>query len=189
MTNHVASLWLCDDFNPIWGAKNTSVALGRNEGCKLTDPIVYREMHAGEEQAVCDLVKQVFDEYVASDYGQDGIDEFFRFADPKAMKERVQSGCLVLVAQQGDMLVGMLEFDPPDTLAMLFITVKRQGIATKLLAMAITQNPQLAKLTVHSSPYAMPIYQKMGFKKAGERIAENGITYLPMELELTDKNA
>jgi hypothetical protein len=42
----------------------------------MTDAIFYRDMNLGEEQAVCDLVKQVFDEYVASDYGQDGIDEY-----------------------------------------------------------------------------------------------------------------
>ncbi len=100
----------------------------------MIEPIVYREMNSGEEQAVCDLVKQVFDEYVAPDYGQNGIDEFFRFANPCAMKERMQQpGGFVLVAQQGAVLVGMLEFYLPDSIAMLFVTVKRQGVATKLL--------------------------------------------------------
>jgi hypothetical protein len=161
-------------------------------GHRLIEPIIYREMVSGEEQAVCDLVKQVFNEYVASDYGQKGIDEFFRFAHPGAMKERMQSGGFVLVAQQGDALAGMLEFYPPDCIAMLFVTVKRQGVATKLLALAIsklqTTNPDLEKLTVHSSPYAEPIYRKMGFKKTGGTITENSITYIPMELALADEN-
>jgi hypothetical protein len=54
-----------------------------NLSWKLTtmEPITYTEMNTGEEQAVCDLVAQVFDEYVASDYEQDGVEEFFRCAD------------------------------------------------------------------------------------------------------------
>ena len=48
------------------------------------EAIVYRQMNAGEEQAVCDLVAQVFDEFVAADLEQRGIDEFYRFANPPA---------------------------------------------------------------------------------------------------------
>ncbi len=109
------------------------------------------------------------------------------------MNERVQSGGLVLLAQRGDELVGVLEFFPPNIIAMLFVTVKRKGIAAKLLQQAITkirtEDPTLGQLIVHSSPYALPIYQKMGFKVTGEKVTENGITYIPMELELSDKNA
>jgi hypothetical protein len=123
---------------------------------------MYREMNSGEEQVVCDLVKQVFDEYVGPDYGQEGTDEFFRFANPNAIRARMQSGGFVLVSVRSGELVGMLEFYPPDVIAMLFVTVKRQGIATKLLSLAITKitkaNNEIEKLAVHSSPYAVPIY-------------------------------
>ena len=150
------------------------------------DAIVYREMNTGEEQTVCDLVAQVFNEFVVSDYEQDGIEEFFRFANPSAMKERMQSNGFVLVAYQDDVLVGMLEFFLPDCIAMLFVTIQHQGIAKELLAQAISKarafNPELSKLTVHSSPYAETIYQKMGFRKTGNVTTENGITYIPMEL-------
>lgn len=158
----------------------------------MTDLISYREMQQGEEQAVCDLVKGVFDEYVAPDYGQDGIDEFFRFANVSAMRERMKSGGLVLVAQRGDELLGVIEFSPPNIIAMLFVTVRRKGVATALLKHAVekikTENPELKQLIVHSSPYALPIYEKMGFKVTGKKITENGIIYIPMKLSLTDTN-
>ena len=51
-------------------------------------PIVYREMISGEEQAVCDFVKQVFNELVAPDYAREGVEEFFRFVDASAIAER-----------------------------------------------------------------------------------------------------
>ncbi len=155
------------------------------------DLIVFREMKAGEEQTVCDLVKQVFNEFVALDYENDGIEEFFRFANPDALKERMQSDGFVLVAFKSDVLVGMLEFFPPDIIAMLFVTVRQQGIAKELLTQAISKarlsNPNLSKLTVHSSTYAEAIYQQLGFQKTGEIAAENGITYVPMELLLDDQ--
>lgn len=156
-------------------------------------PVYYREMKAGEEQTVCDLVARVFNEYVASDYGQDGIEEFFRFANPESMKERMQSGGFVLVAVQDDSIVGMLEFFPPNMVALLFVTVRHQGIAKKLLAHSIEKacilDPNFSKLLAHSSPYAEPIYQKMGFRKTGSVKTENGITYIPMELLLKRENA
>ncbi|MCU7806487.1 MAG: GNAT family N-acetyltransferase [Candidatus Thiodiazotropha sp. (ex Semelilucina semeliformis)] len=150
------------------------------------EPIVYQEMAAGEETAVCNLVADVFNEYVAPDYDQEGIDEFFRFADPDAMKERMLGGGFVLVAKRTGKLVGMLEFFPPDCVAMLFVTVHHQGIAKGLLARAIrkaqVRNPGLSKLIVHSSPYAESIYEKMGFRKTGGIQHENGIDFFPMEL-------
>jgi hypothetical protein len=145
-------------------------------------------MNPGEERSVCELVSQAFNEFVAPDYGQEGIEEFFRFANPDAMKERVQSGGFVLVVYQADVLSGMLEFFPPDRIAMLFVVIQHQGIAKELLTHAIRKacaiNPDLSKVTVHSSPYAEPIYLKLGFNKIGNVRTENGIRYIPMELQL-----
>jgi hypothetical protein len=152
----------------------------------LKESIVYREMNPGEERAVCDLVSKVFNEFVSPDYGQEGIEEFFRFANPGAMEERMRTGGFVLVAYQADVLVGMLEFLPPDRIAMLFVAISHQGIAKELLAHTIRKvrsvNPGLSKVTVHSSPYAEPIYLKMGFNKTGNARMEHGIMYIPMEL-------
>jgi hypothetical protein len=157
----------------------------------VREAIVYREMSPGEEQAVCDLVSRVFNEFVAPDYWKEGIEEFFRFANPRAMEKRMQSGGFVLVACHANILVAMLEFSPPDRIAMLFVATQHQGIAKELLAHAISKacavNPDLSKVTVHSSPYAEPVYLKMGFHKIGNATTERGITYIPMEL-LFEKN-
>ena len=151
--------------------------------------IVYREMRDGEEAAVCELVRQVFDEFVASDYCKEGINEFFKFANASALKKRVQGGGFVLVASKSDRLVGMLEFTPPDRIALLFVTLRRQGISKELLQRAIvrlrTAHPPIPKLTVHSSLHAEMVYQKMGFVRTGDTTTDHGITYVPMERSLT----
>ena len=145
-------------------------------------------MGAGEEKAVIALVEDVFNEYVAPDYEEDGVEEFFRFANADAMRERMRSGGFVLVAEHAGNLAGILEFAPPDCIAMLFVLVRRHGIARGLLSRAIKKalasNSSLPRLVVHSSPYAVRIYEKMGFRKSGDATKENGIEYVPMELAL-----
>ena len=124
----------------------------------------YREMVNGEEEVVSALVEGVFNEFVAPDYNEEGIAEFFRFANPDAMRERIRSGGFVLAAEYGGDLAGVLEFTPPNSIAILFVTVRRRGIAKGLLSQAIKKvliaNPSLSKLVAHSSPYAVVVYEK-----------------------------
>lgn len=156
----------------------------------MTENIEYREMRSGEEQEVCNLAKQVFNQYLAPDYDQEGINEFFRFTNPDAMKKRTQTEGFVKVAYQDDSIVGMIEFSPPNIIAMLFFSFQHHGIAKELLARSIFKireiKPDLTRLIVHSSHYAETIYQKMGFLITGEETKENGIIYIPMELSLID---
>ena len=49
--------------------------------------------------------------------------------------------------------------------------------------------PDLSKVTVHSSPYAGPIYLKLGFNRIGNVLTEHGITCIPMELLFQEKGA
>ncbi len=152
------------------------------------DELSYRQMEPGEEKSVCALVRLVFTELVAPDYEQAGIEEFFRFANPAAMQARVRAGGVVLVAATCHGLAGMLEFAPPDRIAMLFVSQRHRGIAKELLARILehvrTANPAVSKVTVHSSPYAEPVYRHMGFTPVGGMITENGIMYIHMELDL-----
>lgn len=154
------------------------------------ETITYEEMRSGEEQAVCKIVELVFNQLVAPDYEPEGVEEFFKFANAAAMADRVRSGGFVIVAKQSGKLVGMLEFVPPDRIAMLFVTLRSQGIGQELLARAIKKarsvNPGLSRVTVHSSPYAESAYERMGFRRTGNATTENGIRYTPMELWLRD---
>lgn len=155
------------------------------------DSVAYEEMRAGEEQSACDLVQLVFNELVAPDYEPEGVEEFFRFANPSAMAERRESGGFVLVAKQTGKLVGVLEFVLPDRIAMLFVTLRGRGIAKELVARAVKkarcENSGLSRVTVNSSPYAETFYRKMGFRPVGEAKIEHGIRYTPMELSLEER--
>jgi len=145
-------------------------------------------MRAGEEAEVCALVERVFNEFVAPDYGAQGVEVLFQFAHPAAMAERAGPGQVVIVAEQGADLVGMIEMRQCEHIAMLFVSQRGQGIGKELIKRAVEKcrkrKPDLKTITVNSSPFAEPIYAKMGFQATGPLQTKNGITFRPMACDL-----
>lgn len=93
----------------------------------------YRLMQRGEEESVCALVEKVFNEFVAPDYDLDGVNEFFRFANPPALAGRAGTEQVVMVAEKGPDLVGIIEILNCNHIAMLFVICRGRGIAKELL--------------------------------------------------------
>ncbi len=152
--------------------------------------IHYRPMNAGEESAVCDLIARSFNEFVAPDYSAEGVQEFFRYAHPDALRERAQADHFVLVAEAGHDLAGMIEVRASNHVALLFVdgAYHRQGIATELFRRALVicqQNqPDLKTVSVNSSPYAVPIYEKLGFHATNTEQLVHGIRFIPMIMDV-----
>jgi GNAT superfamily N-acetyltransferase len=143
-----------------------------------------RFMDEGEEQEVCALVDEVFDAYVAGDFSPEGVREFYRYAEPRAMAGRCREGNRVLVVEEEGRLLGMLELQGPDEIAMLFVDDRGRGLGRALvergLQLCREQVEDLEAVRVHASLYAVPIYRRLGFEAEGPRRTDNGITYVPM---------
>jgi predicted GNAT family N-acyltransferase len=141
-------------------------------------------MKPGEEGAVCALVARVFDAFVAPDFSPEGIQEFYEYAQPHAMARRAKAGGRVLVAEEGERIVGMLELRGVDHIALLFVETTGRGIGGRLVEQALRicsdDESRVQTVRVHSSRFAVPIYSKLGFEAEGPERTENGITYLPM---------
>jgi predicted GNAT family N-acyltransferase len=141
-------------------------------------------MKPGEEREVCALVARVFDEFVAPDFPPAGIEEFCKYAQPDAMARRGKAGDRVLVAEEEDRIVGMLELQGLEHIAMLFVETRGRGVGRRLVEHALQMcregAPGIEQVGVHASGYAVPIYRKLGFEAQGPERTENGITYLPM---------
>ena len=64
-----------------------------------------------------------------------------------------------------------------------------QGIGKRLfkksIAMCKKKAPAQTQITVNSSPYAVPIYKKLGFRETDKEQFKNGMRYQPMSLDLT----
>ncbi len=154
----------------------------------MTDQtVIYRSMNDGEERAVCRLVARVFADFVAVLYSPQGVREFLAYAaDFDQLRERLQNNHFVLVAETQGRIVGAIEVRNCDHISLLFVEgeLQRKGIGNGLwrraLVSCLANRPEVAKITVNSSPNAVEAYQKLGFQLDGLEQTENGIRFIPM---------
>jgi ribosomal protein S18 acetylase RimI-like enzyme len=84
----------------------------------------------------------------------------------------------------------MIEARGNDHVSLLFVDPEfhNRGIAKELLRQTVEHcraaQPGLSGIGVNSSSYAVAIYEKLGFRRAGERQVRNGIGFIPMFLDL-----
>ena len=67
-------------------------------------------MEAGEQNIVVDLVLNVFNEFVAPQYSDEGIEEFKKFVNAKAVENRYKDGNIFILAKDEDKTVGVIGF-------------------------------------------------------------------------------
>jgi len=148
-------------------------------------------MQPGEEIQVIDLVSRVFTQYVAPLYSDDGIREFMKYLDPSILAERSKGDHRVQVAESHDEIIGMIEIRGYSHVALFFVATEQQrkGIGRELLNKAVREcisiNPDLAEITVNSSPNAVFAYRALGFTEKDKEKTVNGIRFVPMALKLT----
>ena len=152
---------------------------------------VCRPMKAGEEGEVCRLMERVFMEFVAPGYPPEGVSEFLAVVDAEKMRRRVSAGNLVLVARGGNRLAGMIEVRDLSHVMLMFVdkAFQRQGIARRLFEAALSRclemRPDVKAVTVHSSPYAVAVYSRLGFEATGPEEFQSGMVFTPMRLNLS----
>ena len=154
------------------------------------ETISYRQMKAEDILEVNNLVTRVFDESVAPEYSAEGVREFYRYIEPTAFRERAQANHFGLIAVVQTKIVGMIEMRGYNHISLLFVdrNYQRRGIAKHLFSQAIqicqAHKPQPSEISVNSSSFAVPIYEKLGFDRVGGRQVRNGIGFVPMLLDL-----
>ncbi len=134
------------------------------------------------------LVEKVFNLFVASDYSSEGVETFFRLVTADYIESLASRNGFVYGAFSGDLLVGVLAVRDRNYISLFFIDSDFQGIGIgrKLFEVArkeIASNGEFA-INVHSSPFAVPVYEALGFDKIDIEQCEAGIRYTPMQLKL-----
>lgn len=151
----------------------------------------YGFLPSGEEQAAVDLVEQTFLSQVAPFYPPQGVDEFLSYVSVKAISQRLGAHSFMLAAYGRDGLAGIVEIDcSREHIALFFVKqeAQGQGVGRKLLSLALQElkkrNPNLAKVTVNSSPNSVKAYQALGFFTTDYQQEHNGISFRPMAIHL-----
>jgi len=145
-----------------------------------------RQTKPGEEVSVCNLVARSFNEFIAPEFTDQGIEEFFDYANPRELKKRSGSGYFSLVAESGSAIVGVIEIKGLSHISMLFVdkAYHRKGIAKRLIKSAFEKltagKRSIDIITVNSSRYAVPFYENLGFIQFDEEKTIYGVIHIPM---------
>ena len=127
------------------------------------------------------LVWNVFLKYEVPDYTQEGIDEFYKSIHDKEYLNMLT----IYAAYQEDKMVGVIATRSAGTHIALFFVEEnhhRQGIGKKLFEVVSKQN-ESEFITVNASPYAVPVYHKLGFHDTDTQQEVNGLKFVPMQME------
>lgn len=138
-----------------------------------------RELKENETEIALELAWNVFQEYEAPDYLEIGVKEFYRSVhDGQYLSKLRLYGAFIL-----EKLVGVIATRSEGThIALFFVNGEyhRNGIGSKLFQTALSECSS-NRMTVNSSPYAIPIYHKLGFNDTDMEQVVNGLRFTPME--------
>lgn len=144
--------------------------------------IMIRKIEKTAFDEALSLAWRVFQEYEAPDYTQQGIDEFYKsIHDENYLSKLSMYGAFV-----NEKLVGIIATRNMGThIALFFVdgNYHRQGIGKKLFQ-NVLENSAVSRITVNSSPFAVPIYRKLGFLDTDKEQTVNGLRFTPMTYEM-----
>jgi GNAT superfamily N-acetyltransferase len=86
------------------------------------------------------------------------------------------------VAEIAGELAGYIAMRPPTHLFHLFVDARwhRRGVGRALWEAALVTAGTSSDFTVNSSPYAVPVYEALGFRCDGAAQTRNGVQFQPM---------
>ena len=121
--------------------------------------------------------------YEAPDYTQEGMDEFYKSIHDTEYLEMLT----IYAAYKADKMIGVVATrSNGNHIALFFVdgNYHRQGIGKKLFEVVLKQNNS-GYITVNSSPYAVPIYHKLGFQDTDTEQVVNGLKFVPMHMAIS----
>jgi GNAT superfamily N-acetyltransferase len=146
----------------------------------------YRDMIPGEEQTVLALVLRGFDRFVRPDFSDEGVAEFTRVARSFVVEH--PEGHHVTVAERDGQVVGMIDVRDSSHVSLFFMEPAEQGrglgraLLTAALAKWSATGAAESAVTVYSSPWAVPVYERLGFLATGPETEHKGIRAVPMAM-------
>jgi GNAT superfamily N-acetyltransferase len=148
-----------------------------------------RNATAEDAEAISTLIKSVAHYFTLHPAGL-GAETFLQSIEPEAIQGYITAPnfryYIGLVEHQ---LAGVVAVRDTTHLYHLFVGQPFQG---RSLSRELWQHAKEAAIaagnhcgfTVNSTPYAVPVYERFGFKPSGPRVETHGIAFVPMELRL-----
>ena len=143
------------------------------------------------EATICDaaeisvLIRPLAEKYIACDFSPDGAQNLLTSMETKAIEGYFKSGFRYHVAEEHNVLAGVVGVRDSRHLYHLFVADEFQGggLARKLWRIALDtcrQAGNTGEFTVNSSKFAVELYRTFGFVESGPPATKNGVTSVPM---------
>ena len=132
------------------------------------------------------FAKKVYIECKDESYSEQGIETFYNFINNKEITKSFK----VYGAFEDKTLKGLIAADSQKRHICLFFVDKvsqGKGIGKELMRVVVNDNEN-SYITVNSSRYGVPIYEKLGFVKIEDEKEQDGLKFTPMKLILKFNN-
>ncbi|MES2933907.1 MAG: GNAT family N-acetyltransferase [Pseudomonadota bacterium] len=147
-----------------------------------------RSALATDATAISHLIKGVTHYFTLDQQGH-GAEAFLKGIEPAAILGYINALNIdYFVGKVDDQLAGVVALRDQTHLYHLFVApdFQNRGYSRQLWQYAseaaILAGNQTG-FTVNSTPYAVPVYEKFGFRASGPRLETNGIAFVPMRRE------
>ena len=147
--------------------------------------IEIKQLLNNEKDEALLFAKRIFIESEDDSYTKKEIETFCNFVDNK----KITKSFKVYGAFEDNVLKGIIATDRRKRHINLFFVDKvsqGKGIGKKLMNIVVNNNEN-SYITVNSSRYGVPIYEKLGFIKMEEEKEQDGLKFTPMKLVLKDE--
>jgi GNAT superfamily N-acetyltransferase len=151
----------------------------------MNDQHIFEQLELERLDEALTLIRDVFYEYEAPEYSNEGVEEFMRFLTLENCRDMIKQDKIYFwTCENNGKTIGVLGARS-DHINLLFVNgdYHRKGIARRLIELMIERfNP--TEITVNSSPYAVEAYRKLGFVSTDNERTKNGIRFIPMKRTL-----
>jgi len=141
-----------------------------------------------DAERVSALITVLAEAFIVNEFSEEGRTHLLREMAPDKMRERLSGDYRFFLAEAGSELAGVAALRGRSHLYYLFVarTHQRQGLARQLwltARAAILHGGHRGPITVNSSTYAVPVYERFGFVRKGPPEQKHGVVHHPMEIQ------
>ena len=148
--------------------------------------IVIRQAQESDASEISSLILGV-SRYSTLDPAGAGAEKFFASLTPAAIAGYIADTGFdyVVACDESERIVGVGAVRRPSHLFHLFVleSCHGRGIARRLWQRLLSEieSGGAATMTVYSTVFAVPVYEKFGFRVTGPTMEKDGIAFVPME--------
>ena len=155
----------------------------------MNSSIEVRDATVNDAPRISALLTALAEEFILGDFSTEGRSHLLAHFGVTEMEERLKAAeYRFKLAEDGAELVGVVALRAATHLQYLFVAKSHQraGLARRLWQLArrdaIRDGNAVGRFTVNASGYAVPAYERLGFRRVGPVQEKNGVRFQPMEL-------